>query len=76
MISIKLDYPDLFCIVYDNNVRFEIEGLLIGDLQSSGRVNWYGESNSVKPKIRKVCKDFINDLLNGKSNAVTVNARA
>lgn len=76
MLYISLEYPKLSCVVYDNNVRFEIEGYLIGELTKSGRINWYGESNLVKPKVKSVCKNFIKDLLSGKANIVTVPARA
>ena len=66
MISIKLNYPDLFCVVYDNNVRFEHEGRLLGLLNDNGKINWFGESKELKQPIKKECKAFITDILKGK----------
>ena len=62
MKTIKLNKPDLFCIIYDNNVRFEHEGFLIGELLDNGRFNWYGQK--VKQSLKNECKNFINGILN------------
>ena len=65
MKTIRLNYPDLFCIIYDDNVRFEHEGQLIGYLKDNGNINWYGEGAMLKSSIKKECRSFIKDILSG-----------
>lgn len=65
MKTIRLNYPDLFCVIYDNNVRFELEGYLIGNLNDNGRINWYGDSKGIKSSVKNECRGFIKDILSG-----------
>lgn len=63
---IKLDKADLYCVIYDNKVTFELSGILIGYLTDFGNIDWYGESKDVKNSIKKECRNFINNIIDRK----------
>lgn len=68
MHSIALNKADLYCVIYDNNVRFEHQGELIGILTDNGSIKWLME---ISESIKKECRNFIKSILTDKCIIVT-----